>query len=275
MNYHSQFCSPDELNSLISSVQHHYDPGSNRIDLPDIDALKAKITDYIFTTQGVEVEFLGAFMFLACSTTMERMKLHGGWHTDSTCTVIDGDCFNAWIPLYVDSLDTGLEVIGEAENPDFYEQLGDPTQPLEIVSRNGSPHIFKMLDIPQSKDMVAINTLSGTVVPFHVEELNVSHFAAPKAGDLCLFRQSEVHRGFHQDGVRIQLSLKFFDKAAQLNKKQSNSHYKLLHNNLGLDSIPSFINVLNQITPVKPLSKHGKLEGEMLKALFRTQLSAA
>ena len=272
MKYQPAFLNPDEVIKLAKSVKENHNSASNLIDLTAIEDIKAKVAKAITAQYAVEVRFLQSFVFLACSTTMENFHLTDGWHTDGTSRVVDGDCFNAWLPIYVDSTNTGIEVIDQEDNPAFYQQLGDLTQPLEIAMRKTQPQIFNIINAPAELDKMVVNRFSGNVVPYNDSQVQVSTCKAPNPGDLCLFRQNDIHRGFHTDGVRIQLSLKFVSTQAKLNQRHTNLDYPVLRNFIGGNDIHQFLVAQQQMSSTKHLSKHGRLEGEFIQSLLRAQL---
>ncbi|MGA4607261.1 hypothetical protein [Pseudoalteromonas maricaloris] len=267
MDYTSGFLSELELQSLRECVRKSYDPVSNMIELDGASPVIEKIIDKISTVFGLETRYLTSYVFLACDTTMERFKVNGGWHTDATCSTIDGTCFNAWLPIYVNSENTGLEIIEKTNNPKFYAKLGDSTEPLAILSKLGAPHLFNASK--EDHNYVAVNKYSGTLTTFSERDLQISRVDSPKPGDLCLFEQTDIHRGYHTDGMRIQLSLKFFCNKAKLNSKPTNPEYKLFKNLTGKEDIHSFLAIKKLISTDRKLSKHGTLEAAIVDLLLR------
>lgn len=278
MKFLKAFLDQHELEMLTQSLIDNHDPAYNVIDLDNIESIKSKIIAAIKQEFGVETEFLMSYIFLACETTMEAITARGGWHTDGTSCIVDGDCFNAWIPVYIDSTDTGLEIITQNQNRDFYQQIGDRTNPLQMLTKEVAPDIFKLIGAPDDSNQVAINHFNGALVPFNINDLQVSRIDHPQAGDLGLFKQADIHRGFHTNGVRIQLSLKFISKQATLNKKGSNWQYAMFERITGGGDIHQFQDtqkILEKRTHKKPVSKHGRLEALLIKFLLDQHLSAS
>ncbi len=273
MKYQRGFLNQQELNTLTKSTLQGYDPANNIISLSGIDEIKQKIQAQIEAHYGVSTEFLMAYLFLACETTMEKFEQSLGWHTDGSCNFVDGDCFNAWLPIYNDSNDTGMEIISDKENPELYRHVGDQTHSLQIFNRQHDAATFAMVRAPQEADMLVINHFSGDVFPFDKSKLNISKIEKPQLGDLAIFKQTDIHRGFHNGGVRIQLSLKFISSEAKLNTKASNSYYKLFEKMTGGGSIHQFLAARSALVPPRRLSKHGKLEGILVKTLLNNQLA--
>uniref|UniRef100_A0A486XLQ1 Phytanoyl-CoA dioxygenase n=1 Tax=Rheinheimera sp. BAL341 TaxID=1708203 RepID=A0A486XLQ1_9GAMM len=284
MNYAKQLLSPDELNILSQNVKNNYlSTGvKNQIVLDKLGSIVPKLTSHISDVVGEEVEFLNLnFIFLACNTTMAPLLNSEslGWHTDNTCSVIDGNCYNAWVPLFNDSTETGIEVIADGHNKELFSRLGDPTFPLKVYCKKTSPSVFKLF--PQlagtDYDMVFVKPYTGTIVPFRARDLEISKSERPEAGDVAIFKQTDVHRGFHSNGIRIQLSMKFASKNARLNTAPSNSYYQLFKsfqlalgqsNSNNLSNIANFYRFLELVTPREILSKHGRLEQDLIQSLL-------
>jgi len=264
-----QFLDKYELDYLTKIILRNYEPTNNSIHLEDADEIIKKVKNSIEEYNGCEVEYLTSYFFLACSTTMDRFESNGGWHTDATCRAIEGDCYNAWIPIYVDSTNTGLEIIETLSNEGFYENLGDLTEPLTVYSRKSSEILFDAVRVNKNLYFMAVNKFSGKVLPFSDESVNSTKILDPSAGDIVVFKQSELHRGIHDNGVRLQLSLKFFDKKCSLNKKATNQDYMLFKNFIQSDSILEFLKAKSLISGSRLLSKHGRLEKELVHALLR------
>ncbi len=284
MHYARKLLTQDELNILIQNVKNNYSLTGvkNKITLDKLGSIVPKLTSYISQAMDDEVEFLDLnFIFLASHTTMAPLinSESLGWHTDNTCSVIDGNCYNAWIPLFNDSPETGIEVIGDGQNKELFDRLGNPTFPLKVYCKKTAPGVFKLF--PQvagtDYDMIFVKPAHGTIVPFRERDLDISRSERPEAGDVAIFKQSDIHRGFHARGIRIQLSMKFASKKAQLNTAPSNSYYQLFKNfqpTLGQNSarnisdIATFYRLLEMVTPKEPLSKHGRLEQDLIQSLL-------
>jgi hypothetical protein len=270
------FFNKQELSTLVRSVIDNYNPMElkNTIALKNIDGLIRKLSYHFAAEYDTEVKLIQSFIFLASSSTMSsRMTSPDqGWHTDGTCQVIDGDCFNVWIPIYNDSTCSGIEVIPEQENKQLYETLGDPTYPLMVYLRDAAPWVFDVMkrDIPADADMLLVKTHNGTILPVAKNKMNVLRFDDARPGDIAIFKQSEVHRGFHENGIRIQLSLKFQTADARLNPKPSNNLYKLFETfTKGQGGYDQFMSFSKLFSPKYPMSKHGMLEKDLLVTLLK------
>jgi len=271
-----KFFSQSELLTLIKCVIDNYNPTDlkNTINLACAGELIQKISDHFESEYGVRVKFIQSFIFLASSTTMSSKATSAdqGWHTDGTCQIIDGDCYNAWIPVYNDSTCTGIEVIPESENKDLYAALGDATDPPVVYVRDTAPWVFDIMKgrIASNADMIFVKSYNGTILPVCKKDLHIVRCEDPQPGDISIFKQSEIHRGFHKNGIRIQLSLKFQAIDARLNSNPSNNLYKLFEafakGNGGYDEYMEFTKLF---TPKTPLSKHGILERDAILSLLK------
>jgi hypothetical protein len=246
----------------------------NTINLKNMDALIQKLMYHFAAEYDVEVKLIQSFIFLASSSTMaSRMTSPDqGWHTDGTCQVIDGDCFNVWVPIYNDSTCSGIEVMPEEGNKQLYQTLGDPTYPLMIYLRDAAPWVFDIMkkDIPSEADMLLVKSYNGTILPVTKSKMNVVRCDNAQPGDIAIFKQSELHRGFHENGIRIQLSLKFQTADARLNPKPSNNLYKLFEKFTGgQGGYDQFMSFSKLFSPKYPMSKHGMLEKDLLITLLK------
>ncbi|MEE4000860.1 hypothetical protein V1T75_10960 [Tenacibaculum sp. FZY0031] len=274
--YHREhFFVQEELDLIKKSVLENIESSQskNMIELKNIDSIYEKLQLFFKEELGKEVEFLNSFIFFASSTTMDsRMKSSNmGWHTDGTCSLVDGDCYNVWIPIYNDSESTGLEIVSEGKNPELYTQFGDPTEIPVIYSRENSEEIYHFFgnSIPEDTDLIIVKVASGLVLPLAKKNLNIDKYENPTPGDIVVFKQSELHRGFHDGGIRIQLSLKFRLKNAEINQKSTNQFYKLFETvTLGEKSFNDYQRFLEFIHPKEKLSKHGSLENEAISSLL-------
>ncbi|TCI85710.1 hypothetical protein [Tenacibaculum sp. M341] len=243
------------------------------IELKNIEPIHEKLQRLFKEELGKEVEFLNSFIFFASSTTMKsRMNSNNmGWHTDGSCSFVDGDCYNVWIPIYNDSKSTGLEVVSESENPELYAQFGDPTEVPIIYSKENSEEVFGFFknSIPEDTDLIVVKVASGLVLPISKKRLKIDRYENPSPGDIVVFKQSELHRGFHDGGIRIQLSLKFRLKNAEINKKTTNQFYKLFETVSPEEkNFNNYQRFLEFIFPQGQLSKHGNLENEAINSLL-------
>lgn len=270
------FLSKQELLRLIKCVMDNYNPADlkNTINLKSDEGLIQKITEHFECEYGVQVKYIQSFIFLASSTTMSSKATSPdqGWHTDGTCQVIDGDCYNVWIPIYNDSTCTGIEVIPEKENRELYRILDDATYPIMVYLRDTAPVVFDIMkgQISDDDDMIFAKAYNGVIVPASRKKIYIERCENPEPGDICIFKQSEIHRGFHKNGIRIQLSLKFQTINARLNPKPSNNLYKLFQNfSKGHGDYEQYMEFLKLFTPTSPISKHGMLEKDLLMTLLK------
>ena len=274
--YIENFLSKQELKSLIGSVIESYDPGALRksISLKNSDGLINRITRFFAEEYGVKAKFWQSFIFLANSSKMAPGATASDqtWHTDGSCQIIDGDCYNVWIPIYNDAASTGIEVIPEKGNEELYAKLGDPTYPLTVYLRDAVPWIFDILkeQIPPETDTLLVKMYNGAIIPLGRYQTNMVRIENPKPGSLSIFKQSEVHRGFNNNGIRIQLVLKFQDVNAKLNVKPSNNLYKLFETfTQGKGGFDQYLEFMKMFTQKASISKHGILEGDLLMSLLK------
>ncbi|MBL8300635.1 MAG: hypothetical protein JNN30_20035 [Rhodanobacteraceae bacterium] len=249
MYYFSRFLTTHEIGALCTDALMAYSPTHNELDLSRSATLEA-VRDRLEVRLGRRLRYFGAFLLLVCDTTIETANGNAseGWHTDGSCALVSGDCFNAWIPLYNSSRSSGLEVITDCDNAWIYEHLGDPASPLEVFVRGSASHIFDRLGASDGTDLLLLRRALRKSLLLEWKALHVARYDAPAAGDLALFRQTEIHRGVHRDGVRIQLSLKFLDERA-----------------IDLRSPDA------AIVPEKQLSKHGRIEAQLVRELLSLQ----
>lgn len=273
------FFNQHELQLLIQSVIDNYDllELKNTIHLQNIGVLIDKLIDHFRTELNVRVKHLQSFIFLASSTTMSSITNapDQGWHIDGTNQLVDGDCYNVWIPLYNDSTKSGIEIITEKENKKLYQELGDVTYPIMVFTLEGFPSIFELLNasIAKDSDLILIKPNSGKILSVKKGELYIRRHVNPQSGDIEIFKQSELHRGFHDNGIRIQLSLKFRDENAALNSKPSNPLYKIFETySQGQGGYNEFRNFLKFFTPKGQITKHGMLEKDLIMTLLKNEL---
>lgn len=252
MQYISGFLTRHELGALCADALSAYSPVRNGIDLSrsaTLDALRRRLEARL----GRRLRYFCAFLLLVSDTTIETANGNAseGWHADDSCALVAGDCFNAWIPLYNSSRSSGLEVIPESENRWIYEHLGDPGSPLEIFVKTSASQLFDRLAAGSDSDLLLLRRAIRTSLLLDWNALRIVRHDAPLAGDLALFRQTEIHRGIHHDGIRIQLSLKFLDERA--------------------------IDLRGPATaaaPARALSKHGRMEALLVHELLSMQAAS-
>lgn len=252
MQYISGFLTGHELGALCADALSAYSPVRNGIDLSRSAALVA-LHRRLEARLGRRLRYFGAFLLLVSDTTIETANGNAseGWHTDDSCAWVSGDCFNAWIPLYSSSRSSGLEVIPECENGWIYEHLGDPASPLEIFVKTSARQLFDRLAAGCDSDILLLRRDIRTSLLLDWNALRIARHDAPRAGDLALFRQSEIHRGIHRDGIRIQLSLKFLDeRAVDLRDPAAAA------------------------APARALSKHGRMEAQLVRELLSLQAAS-
>lgn len=277
--YKKNFLNKEELDLLLRSVieDNNSFRAKNVLELRGIEDIHTKIHQFFIENLGIEVDFLNSFIFFACETTMNsRIDSNStGWHTDGTCSIVDGDCYNIWLPIYNDSSHTGIEVIPEEDNKELYAQLGDPTEVPMIYAKETSPEIFGFFSgkIPSDTDLVIVKVASGLILPITKSKLKILRFENSQPGDVVIFKQSDLHRGFHSDGIRIQLSLKFRNKNSKINQKSTNEFYKLFESiNSGDQTFDNYQKFLEFILPTGQLSKHGVLEKQATSSLLKANL---
>jgi hypothetical protein len=238
------------LRELVADALAAYDPRRNAIDLRGsrvVDGLRLQLEAVV----GQPLAYYGAFFLLVSETTIETATGNAGdgWHVDSTCARIDGTCFNAWIPLYSRATSTGVEVIARDGNEELYERLGDPRRPLDIFARKRSADVFARLGVDDGIDLVVVRQGTNNALLLCQDDLVVHRYENPRPGDVALFRQTDIHRGFHDDGLRVQLSIKFVVAGARTDPA-------------GEEPVP----------PGRPLTKHGRLEAQLVRELLGLQL---
>ena len=277
--YQQGFFNSNDIEILLNSVISNCESSElkNIIRLNNVDTVIQKLTEFFKNSMGIEVDFIQSYIFLASETTMVSRMISNdqGWHIDGTSQVIDGDCYNVWIPIYNDSYESGVEVISEEQNPDIYNSLGDPTYPVNIYTKNTASWIFKVLqeEIPEDTDLIIVKPHNGVVLSLELGQVNTWKCNHPEIGDIAIFKQTEIHRGFHSDGIRIQLSLKFKTKDAKLNAKPSNTQYQLFKVlSKGSDDYEQFCSFQEFLSAKPELSKHGRLERQAIVSLLKSEL---
>lgn len=249
MHILKDFVPPATMRSLIADVLAAYDPQRNALDLRQ-SAVVAQLGAQLETAIGRPLCFFAAFLFLVADTTLETVSSSPGrgWHVDSSCGEVDGDCYNLWLPLYSSAAGTGVEVVAAADNAEVYQLLGDPRLPLDILVRSGAPDLFAQLGADAQTDLILIRRGSPHALFLSWNDLVLRRMENPNVGDAAVFRQTEIHRGFHGAGIRIQLSLKYADSAAQP-----------LESGACAAAVP------------RELSKHGRLQAQLVRELLQVQ----
>jgi len=245
MRYLENFLSDATLRTLAADVLQAYNPQVNAIDLSHscvIDEIRQSLEPIVQRP----LRYFGAFLLLVSHTTIETAtkNVSEGWHVDSSCAHVSGDCYNTWIPLYNSSTNTGIQVIAQADNSEIYRHMGDATLPLEILVRTSAQEVFERLDATDA-DLVLLRRDGSRSLVLNWSDVAICSRNNPCVGDVALFKQTEIHRGFHQNGIRIQLSVKFMDADA-----------KEIHAQAPQTPMP------------KPLTKHGRLEAQLVRELL-------
>lgn len=246
MRYLDSFLSDTTLRALVADVLHAYNPHANAIDLSHSNAID-EIKRSLESVVGHSLRYFGAFLLLVSETTIETATSNAseGWHVDSSCAHIEGCCYNAWIPLYNSSTNTGVQVITQDDNPELYDLLGDATLPLDILVRTSARSVFEQLKANGDADLILLRREASRALALNWSDITFRIHGNPCVGDVALFKQTEIHRGFHQGGIRLQLSIKFLDVYAREIRTQ-----------------------MPHIPMPKPLSKHGRLEAQLVRELL-------
>jgi hypothetical protein len=233
MDYQQQFFNQQQLKLLRQSALaavNYTDANEalfNRVQLNDINPLLEQIGEHVGRLAATEVDFLSASIELVCDATLNHGKPQGDtphWHTDSSNRWVSGECFNVCVPLYNDSVASGLSVIAADDNPGLYQQLGDRSYPIVVYSREKTPSFFALLPpkTPKQIDLLVLNGFEGRIIPCSSDSLQISTSTALQPGDIGVFRHDDIYGSFLQSGIRIELSLKFKSSEAKLNTKGSN-----------------------------------------------------
>jgi len=238
------------VDQLIREVLDAYSPSHNALDLE----LNGAVKELKLIAEGViqeNLRYLSAFLFLVTDTTFETsVSGHGnGWHIDGTTKYVSGDCYNIWIPIYTSSNETGLEVITHADNLEIYEQLGNPLLTANVITKVKSKQLFNKLTRREDSDLLIIGN-DTNILEISSKDLSIHSILSPSVGDLAIFKQNELHRGRHSNGVRIQLSIKFV------------TNHSVVDNAYYVKTAP------------KMLSKHGRLESHLIKELLGFRLNS-
>jgi hypothetical protein len=278
--YHQKdFLTNDELQCLITSVRANYAQSNlkNAIHLKGVDHILKKIERCFEEKLLREVEHVQSLIFLSSTTTMAPRMLSAsqGWHIDGFSTYIEGECFNVWLPIYNDSTDTGLEIISEEHNKELFAKIGDQTEEPLVYTKETAPRMFKILTgkIPPDSDLLIVKVASGLTLPIKKGNAQILRYENPSAGDVVIFKQTDIHRGFLSNGIRIQLSLKFRVKDSRLNTRHTNTFYKLFESIYGSKkSIGEYRDFMEMFIPKPEVTKHGSLERETILSLLKSEL---
>lgn len=251
MRYVENALSNSTLQTLCVDVLHAYEPATNSVDLSmshAIDEIRCLSEEVLQR----HLRYYRAFLLLVSKTTIETANNNAseGWHVDSTCAHVDGPCYNAWIPLYNSSNNTGIEVITSANNPEIYSHLGDNKLPLDVFVRTSANEIFERLKDRCEADLILLRREASRSLVLGWRDVVVSSHMNPEIGDLALFQQTDIHRGCHDDGIRIQLSVKFLSSESKI---------------MNVGPPPA--------SALKSLSKHGRLEAQLIQELLRLSIS--
>lgn len=273
------FFNQQELQTLRKSILENLKTldTDNNINLKNADDLINKIKDYFSSNLNIAANFIRAGVILASESTMRpRMgTVSEGWHVDGACRFVDGDCYNVWIPIYNDSSNSGIEIITHADNSELYTELGDQTYDIEVTTQKGAPWIFDLIKakIKSDSEMIFFKPENAKLVITAKNKIYITRLDSPVTGDIAIFKQSEIHRGFHYHGIRIVVNLKFMDSNAKLNSKPSNTFYRLFEiyskgQNYDYELFSVFI---NNFIPKQDLSKHGLLERELINTVLKNE----
>lgn len=194
---------------------------------------------------GKELLFFKAFLFLLSKTTYSGIADTDseGWHNDASCDDVDGECINAWIPLYCSDPLSGLRIATREDNGWLYSKLPVPRARVDVLTRRRRQELFKT----GGDDAIVLDVKNGAGFAFSRQDLKVREVLGGSVGNLVLFDQNELHQGFHGDGIRIQLTLKF------------------------RTAVSSVRSVVFPETPIAP-SKHGVLERQLIQELLEIQM---
>jgi hypothetical protein len=248
MIFEKRFLTQRRVSSLAKDVLTAYDGNGTALDLASSEVVEEVRLD-AERLLGRKLHYYGAFLFFVAATTMETATggAEAGWHIDGTCQSVEGDCFNAWIPLYCRSSSSGIEVISKVGNRRLYDEIGPNPRSVKFLVRARAEAVFDQLGV--ATDFAVVEEDSKRLIPVSSSDLVVSAFNNVAPGDLALFRQDEIHRGTHKDGIRIQLSVKF--RCRRSVDRRAIGPLRSNH--------------------VKPISKHGRLELLVIRELLSIQ----
>lgn len=236
-----------DLSVLIGEVIHAYEPRTNLLDLSQSTIVKQLrcAGEHLLARN---LRYFRAYIFLVSATTIETAQnnLSGGWHIDGTSNFVNGDCFNFWLPIYNSSVKSGLEVISAMRNESLYRELDGYLNAASVLVRPNANKILEHIGVDCTSDFAFLFDDNRKLLEFPRSELLVDCVENASLGSCVVFKQNEFHRGNHSDGIRIQLSLKFVDSAAQIKRQDP-----------------------EEITKI--LSKHGRLESQLIRELLKIQ----
>lgn len=221
--------------------------GTNQLLIGSEHSVEA-IRQLVTSALGRKVVFFKAFLFLLTETTYEGVRADDGegWHNDASCNDVNGECVNVWIPLYCSGQTSGLRIAARRDNEWLYSAFPEAMARLDVLTKARRPDLFEM---DGSYDLLVIDTANEAGISLKLSDLSVQEVIEVSVGDAVIFSQSDLHQGIHDDGVRIQLTLKFVaDGNAEI----------------AAQTAPS--------TAIGPtLSKHGVLERQLIRELLGLQ----
>ena len=207
------------LKELVLAAKRNFDPHSNYLSLDDAPETIEKVSEKIKRLVPEDVLYLKSHIFISSITTPPS------WHIDLTTSDIVGNCYNVWIPLFVEDKECGMEIILKEKNLDLYTQLGDPKEQFELLYREKVPMIFDFLDIRPEFDIVFLKRKIGLILPYKKKNLISNKFSDAEINDLSIFMHDDIHKGISTSGMRIQLQMKYVSTDATLNREASNDLY--------------------------------------------------
>lgn len=258
------------LKQLIVAVKTNFNPHTNQVELAGAEAAVGELLRITEQEVGNKVSYYKSHLFIASPTTPPE------WHTDLSSSEVNGDCYNIWVPLFVKASPAGIRVIPKEKNADLYEKLGDSRLQVDIFERAAAPKLFDLARVSSQYDILFLKKELGMLLPYQTQALHIESYQEAKVGDLAIFKQDEVHSGIGDNGIRLQLQLKFITAGTRLNAEPSNRLYQLFKTYTGstddLQQFKSFSSQVSGIMENKQLSKHGRLQAQLVPTLLECQL---
>jgi hypothetical protein len=130
----------------------------------------------------------------------------------------------------------------------LYSEISGHLSTSTVLVRPNATDVLGKIGVDPESDFVILFDGNRRVLELPSSSLRVASIQNAVIGDGAVFNQTDFHRGKHADGIRIQLTLKFIDATARVNESCADAEL------------------------MKPLTKHGRLEAQLVRELLGLQL---